>query len=661
VPGDVVLITKIDWVVPCDMIILNGSCIVNESGLTGESMPVQKKACKNDSAVIFDPKNHHIASHILFAGTTLLQLSDDDSVGTPKPLASMKMHKQKPDNCDLLSEKDFEIVEACVTATASSTNKGQIVSAILFPEKLRFRYEEELEVVIVLLLMFSVVAFVLVIYLITLNGSKASWITKWAYGIFTASQIFSPLLPVALKIGQIRSSQRLSQKGVFCISPRHIAICGKIDLLCFDKTGTLTAEGMSFSGCIPVVKDVFAKPCMSSLKSKFKHSTSVSSPAESSSYFGQHNVENPLNFRQHYDDCIPESVEECMAVCHNVASYGESKLVGNEVEVRMFAATRWSLGKYSMITDGVDKFSGTLVISPKKDISYRILKRFEFDHERQCMSVIAENEQTRIRYIVTKGSFEKLALLCDENTIPSNFVEKGRENAMQGGYVLGIARKELSSDNSEQALERISRDEVEKIGSLELLSLLIFRNEPKSESETTIRSLRSGSVRSVMITGDNAECAQYISRICSLVPLESHILIGEYVKEQNKICWRFMGGENALKSNLFETSIKLQHDTCHLEKVLTTEEVVNYMMNNSEIELALTGNETLHALDSASQLMQLLKKIKIFARMSPENKSFLVRKFREAGHIVGMCGDGGNDCGALRAAHAGMVKLALIH
>lgn len=32
----------------------------------------------------------------------------------------------------------------------------------------------------------------------------------------------------------------------------------------------------------------------------------------------------------------------------------------------------------------------------------------------------------------------------------------------------------------------------------------------------------------------------------------------------------------------------------------------------------------------------------------------VVGMYQRAGIVMGMCGDGGNDCGALRAAHAGL-------
>jgi hypothetical protein len=44
----------------------------------------------------------------------------------------------------------------------------------------------------------------------------------------------------------------------------------------------------------------------------------------------------------------------------------------------------------------------------------------------------------------------------------------------------------------------------------------------------------------------------------------------------------------------------------------------------------------------------------VFARMSPDQKQQLVEMLQKLGYFVGMCGDGANDCGALKAAHAGI-------
>ncbi|CAD7928280.1 unnamed protein product [Amoebophrya sp. A120] len=47
-------------------------------------------------------------------------------------------------------------------------------------------------------------------------------------------------------------------------------------------------------------------------------------------------------------------------------------------------------------------------------------------------------------------------------------------------------------------------------------------------------------------------------------------------------------------------------------------------------------------------------KIAVYGRATPGGKVSVVRSMQAGGNIVGMCGDGGNDAPALRAAHAGM-------
>ena len=43
VPGDVIVV-KDSMNLPCDLLLLSGSCIVNESMLTGESIPIFKNS-----------------------------------------------------------------------------------------------------------------------------------------------------------------------------------------------------------------------------------------------------------------------------------------------------------------------------------------------------------------------------------------------------------------------------------------------------------------------------------------------------------------------------------------------------------------------------------------------------------------------------------------
>jgi P-type E1-E2 ATPase len=51
---------------------------------------------------------------------------------------------------------------------------------------------------------------------------------------------------------------------------------------------------------------------------------------------------------------------------------------------------------------------------------------------------------------------------------------------------------------------------------------------------------------------------------------------------------------------------------------------------------------------------KFLEKIKVFARTKPNDKVKVVMAYQQMGRKVSMCGDGANDCGALKQADIGL-------
>ena len=77
VPGDICLIKrtkgKKKQTVPCDLLILSGSCVVNEAILTGESQPLVKESIAqlDDGEALLDINGEH-KSNVLNSGTEIL-------------------------------------------------------------------------------------------------------------------------------------------------------------------------------------------------------------------------------------------------------------------------------------------------------------------------------------------------------------------------------------------------------------------------------------------------------------------------------------------------------------------------------------------------------------------------------------------------------------
>ncbi len=71
-----------------------------------------------------------------------------------------------------------------------------------------------------------------------------------------------------------------------------------------------------------------------------------------------------------------------------------------------------------------------------------------------------------------------------------------------------------------------------------------------------------------------------------------------------------------------------------------------------EKDLAVTTEEISHLSDE--ELLKLLPRIRVFARMRPEDKLRLVRLYKSAGYVVAVTGDGVNDSLALTEANIGV-------
>ena len=69
-------------------------------------------------------------------------------------------------------------------------------------------------------------------------------------------------------------------------------------------------------------------------------------------------------------------------------------------------------------------------------------------------------------------------------------------------------------------------------------------------------------------------------------------------------------------------------------------------------DMAVTGQEVDRMTDD--ELTDVLPKISVYARVSPENKIRIVDAWQKKGHIVAMTGDGVNDAPALKKADIGV-------
>ncbi|QUR65861.1 cation-translocating P-type ATPase [Mycobacterium spongiae] len=205
--GDVIDLAAPE-VVPADARVLVAEDLeVDESFLTGESLPVDKQA---DPVAVNDPDR----ASMLFEGSTIV-------AGHAR---------------------------AIVVATGVGTAAQRAISAVAHVETsagVQARLRELTSKVLPLTLAggASVTALALL--------RRASLRQAVADGVAIAVAAVPEGLPLVATLSQLAAAQRLTAHGALVRSPRTVEALGRVDTICFDKTGTLTENRLRVVRAVP--------------------------------------------------------------------------------------------------------------------------------------------------------------------------------------------------------------------------------------------------------------------------------------------------------------------------------------------------------------------------------------------------------------------------
>jgi len=263
-----------------------------------------------------------------------------------------------------------------------------------------------------------------------------------------------------------------------------------------------------------------------------------------------------------------------------------------------------------------------------------IYKQYMFESTLQRMSVVTKQHNDLYRAFV-KGSPEMIMSLCKIDSIPSSIHDVLHQYTHQGCRVLALATKELSKDITWSVLKKLPRNQVEC--QLQFLGLIIFQNDIKVETLPTIETLQEANIRCIMATGDNLLTAARVARNVNII------------KEWQQTI-QVTAEDGVLKYIVLD---KVTRATTVGQSRRCFD--VGAYMKGLEYSLVMTGDVYCQIKKLFPELhSKVLLSTLVYARMSPDQKAVLIEDLKELGYGVGMCGDGANDCGALKAAHAGI-------
>ncbi|KAJ3138887.1 hypothetical protein HDU90_000792 [Geranomyces variabilis] len=771
VPGDVYEVTPgMLQVFPCDGVLLHGDCIVNESMLTGESVPVSKTPIKDVELRTMDiweedpASSSRMSRFFLFAGTKIIRVrAGTRSSGTNTPNGSEAN----------LSGTEPGALALCVR-TGFNTTKGSLVRSMMFPKPNTFKFYRDAMNFIGVMAIIAGFGFLGSFYNFILLGIAPTMILIRALDLITI--VVPPALPATMAIGTSFAIGRLRKGDIYCTSPPRVNMCGKLDLIAFDKTGTLTEEGLDVLGFRFTVPSTVVGDSTSSGETQANGPLRFSAlyrgvadviprgallpdraTSEPDSEHGNvmpdfNRALSGLSISLGVTSGHPNGSEPdfpyplivcAMATCHSIKVVHDEH-IGDPMDLKMFEFTGWHIEEGAVPKSTFRTASATperpgsaparkaaeaaapsVIVRPPDVVEHNraewgdkperkcfteleVIKSFEFLSTLRRMSVIVRRSRYRQDpatasstpsgepvgrlpgdrqfEVFVKGAPEIMRSICAPDSLPPDYDQQLNDYAHHGYRVIACAWRCLDGLSSVKVM-RLKRDAVEK--DLQFLGFIVFENKLKPGTAPVVNALRRARVREVMCTGDNVLTAISVSRECGLVdPLQRtfvpHFLPGApSSSEDAQLVWEDVDGSgavldpetllpvipptangnaNGVSENPRQVSFAAYDD---LDRASSTRsdvpddfvtDIDSAVAKVGEYHLAVTGDVFQWMLEFASDdsFNRMLVKGQIYARMSPDQKHFLVENFQELGYCVGFCGDGANDCGALKAADVGL-------
>lgn len=508
----------------CDLLLAKGTVVMDESKITGESMPRTK--VPSDAAIQQSSEGAGAAAATLegVIGKASAATSDgdesDDLDGSSVLYAGTIVKSASPD------------AEAVVFRSGFRTAKGSLVASLLEPDdKLAVFYGEMKTIVAVMM----TVSFVLYI------ASSANLIKAGAgfmYWAFYSIDVVTIAIPLALIITAIIATTiatyYLRQKGISVFHAALINLGGQVNIVGFDKTGTLTEDALALDRV--VAPDYVVRTDSQMLTPRQAEKGAPDGAPEPSPQGTLHEIQ--VADAVSGLAAIPPLVKEIMATCQSVGVLdgpGGRKYAGDPLELELLRASGWILHPQSPQTNNLMSVdppelhgerageglgaTGSISSVPQ---GYKIISRdrrlilrsftFSATKLRACSLVRRPNGAD---YYYVKGAAEVVVPMCDPVSVPRDL--QGRVDALtrKGLRVIAIAYRRCP-ENIEQ-LRTLSQDEIESRAPLTFAGLLSLTNRLHHEATSTVKALREANIAVKMITGDHINTAVTTARACGIL------------------------------------------------------------------------------------------------------------------------------------------------
>jgi magnesium-transporting ATPase (P-type) len=415
VPGDKFLITE-GMILPCDAILMNGKVLVDESMLTGESIPVCKVPIdshiaeqhqqmdegtgergstvsgsegrklineKIDFSSPSSPLDQKHSSHLAVLKECRIPsyLKPEDEATLLDPYAKMtgnilfsgtKVKVCYGENC-----------YAIVYKTSFRSAKGQLVSSLLKPKEGFVTFISDAINAILCMLILVTLFYILTAYILYQHGLPLG-VVLFRY-LDAISIAVPPALTACLTISTGISIDRLKKKSIYVADTTRVNFAGVISAVCFDKTGTLTESELVLEGVYCRCEGFTAEKGSGNGNDRYDDykikegvegdgeggEEAVSESRKGNELKEVHRIsedstgisKKPSSSSSSFlrKKPLPFACQEIMSTCHSLAFEKNSTTpIGDPLEVELYLASQWKLQSSS----SGSSFSGNFYVTP---------------------------------------------------------------------------------------------------------------------------------------------------------------------------------------------------------------------------------------------------------------------------------------------------------
>ncbi|EGD75693.1 hypothetical protein PTSG_07811 [Salpingoeca rosetta] len=615
VPGDVVSVPRgtggDEDIVPCDCLLLKGTAVVNEATLTGESVPQMKEAVFVDeetAPVKLDVQNRHKV-HVLWGGTKMLQhtgaVAEEDRVWS-KDSSQDVLDRLRTIAADDVPAGTPDGGCLCyVLRTGFDSSQGRLVRMIQYSsEKVSGNSKEAL--------------------------GATSWLEEGRdqfdlllHCILIVTSVIPPELYMQMTLAVNTSLMALMKAMIYCTEPFRIPMAGKVDACLFDKTGTITTDELVAAGVVAVSQFPEARAQHKLL------SVTGSKPQE-----------------RHPMGSMPLEASVVIAGCHSLVDV-DGKSTGDPLEMTSIKAIKWRFDTNTNTAMPTKDATVTWPASIKPSV--KILVRHHFASKLQRMSVVARVSTStdcgvRGLCVLSKGSPEMIGQLLKDGTMPAWYTPTHRSLAKAGMRVIALAYRRCDDDYDETSVLDAPRTALEK--DLLFVGFLAFRCLVRADSKDVVQNLKQSSHAVTMRVSHETGAAPLTA-----IHVATEVAITRTDKSKLLLLGEKQHQPTADGSSLVWRSADTDAVVSSFDAKTITDLAASY-------DLCVTGPVRLCAAETSELVWKQASSVRVYARMTPDQKEKLMMALKDTKHHTLMCGDGANDVGALKQAHVGVALLS---